>query len=130
MEGPSTKIALIGATGAIGKEIVKLLAHDAGVGELALLIRRKLPEWETMEAEVPGFKEKVRYIIMENFDDLSQKLSENEVTLEGYDAFFCTLGTRVKVGKDLFIKVDYQYPLDFANYGKEKGIKYYGLLSS
>ena len=42
----------------------------------------------------------------------------------------CTLGTRVKVGEALFRKVDYQYPIDFANVGKELGVHHYGLLSS
>ena len=42
----------------------------------------------------------------------------------------CTLGTRTKVGEELFVKVDYQYPLNFANLAKEMGVKHYGLLSS
>ncbi len=63
---------------------------------------------------------------MESFDDMS---SLKEAT-KGYDAMLCTLGTRVKVGKALFKKVDYEYPIEFAKIGAENGIKYYGLLSS
>lgn len=40
---------------------------------------------------------------MENFDDLESLKGY----VEGYDAFLCTLGTRVKVGEELFKKVDY-----------------------
>ena len=131
MEGPKFKIAIIGATGAIGKELVRLLGNDNRVSELALLVRRKLPEWDEMENTTPDFKEKAKYLIMENFDDLAEKLADNEVSnLDGYDAFLCTLGTRVKVGKEQFIKVDYQYPIDFATYGRNHNIKYFGHLSS
>jgi uncharacterized protein YbjT (DUF2867 family) len=36
----------------------------------------------------------------------------------------------VKVGEELFRKVDYQYPLNFAKIGVEVGASHYGLLSS
>ena len=63
---------------------------------------------------------------MENFDDLSPLKSE----LQGYDAFLCTLGSRVKVGEEQFKKVDYHYPINFGKVGLECGAHYYGLLSS
>ena len=45
------KIAIIGATGGTGREIVKYLTSAGPNGErrcaeLTLLIRKKLPEWE------------------------------------------------------------------------------------
>ena len=44
------KIAIIGATGATGREIVKYLAMPSKDGyrcaEMTLIIRKKLPEWE------------------------------------------------------------------------------------
>lgn len=36
----------------------------------------------------------------------------------------------MKVGEELFKKVDYQYPLDFGKLGLECGVNFYGLLSS
>jgi uncharacterized protein YbjT (DUF2867 family) len=63
---------------------------------------------------------------MENFDDMSALSQE----LQGYDAFLCTLGSRVKVGEEQFKKVDYHYPLNFAKIGLDSGAHYYGLLSS
>ena len=47
---------------------------------------------------------------MDSFDDMSALKGE----LQGYDALLCTLGSRVKVGEELFKKVDYHYPLNFA----------------
>ncbi len=48
----------------------------------------------------------------------------------GVDAFLCCLGTRVKVGEEMFVKVDYTYPLEFAKLSTQLGAKHYGLLSS
>ena len=39
------KIAIIGATGATGKEIIRFTKNDPRVGELALLVRKPLEEW-------------------------------------------------------------------------------------
>ena len=36
------KVALIGATGAIGKEVVRYLLHAEGVTEATLLVRREV----------------------------------------------------------------------------------------
>ena len=84
MEGiQKFKIALIGATGAIGREIVEWAASNDKVEEMTLIIRRKLPEWE--KESDPKFK----YAIKENFDDLSDLKDQ----LSGYHAFLCTLGT-------------------------------------
>ena len=112
---------MIGATGAIGKEIVRHAKKDNRIEELCLVVRHRLEEWKDEE-----FNCKLKVVQMENFDDMSSLKSE----VQGYDAMLCTLGTRVKVGEALFRKVDYQYPIDFANIGKELGVHYYGLLSS
>ena len=32
----------------------------------------------------------------------------------GFEIFMCALGTRMKVGKELFVKVDRDYPVAFA----------------
>ena len=101
MEGPGLKVALIGATGAIGKEIVRAALENNKVSEISLLIRKKIPEWET-----PEFTEKaakVKFLICDNFDNLDN-LRES---LLGYDIFLCTLGSRVGTGTENFVKVDY-----------------------
>ena len=63
---------------------------------------------------------------MENFDSFESVRSQ----LEGVDAFLCCLGTRVKVGEETFVKVDYTYPLEFARLALSLKVKHYGLLSS
>ena len=60
------KIALIGATGAIGKEIIKWAKGDERISELALIVRKKPEEWKNED-----FKANLVVIERENFDDLS-----------------------------------------------------------
>ena len=125
------KIAIIGASGATGREIVKYLAEPLENGsrrceEMTLLIRKKLPEWEQAEANDPWFKDNVKYVIRDNFDDMTDLASQ----FQGYNLFICTLGTIAKHGKDNFIRVDYQYPLNFANLAKTCNIPYFGLMTS
>ena len=40
------KVALIGATGAIGKEIVRHAKKDPRISELCLVVRKRLEEWK------------------------------------------------------------------------------------
>ena len=60
------KIALIGATGAIGKEIVRCAKKDERIEELCLLVRSRLDEWKDED-----FLCKLKVIQMDNFDDLN-----------------------------------------------------------
>ena len=39
------RIALIGATGAVGKEIVQFAKQNPHIAELILIVRRSLEEW-------------------------------------------------------------------------------------
>lgn len=57
------KIAIIGATGAVGREVVQSALNNERVETLFLLVRRKLEEWD---AHVNA--EKITYIMKENFD--------------------------------------------------------------
>ena len=85
------KIAILGATGAIGKEIMRHVKKDARIAEVALLVRSKLDEWNQEE-----YDPKLKFIERPTFDDITDLKGE----LDGYDAFICTIGTRVKVGEE------------------------------
>lgn len=60
------KVALIGATGAIGKEIVKHAKSEPRLEELCLVVRKRLDEWKDED-----FGCKLKVIQMDNFDDMS-----------------------------------------------------------
>ena len=53
---------------------------------------------------------KLKIIQRPDFSSLNDLKSE----LDGYDAFFSTLGARTKDGKELFQKVEYDFPMSFA----------------
>ena len=74
-----------------------------------VLARRTLDEWKEMEE----FKDKMEVIERQDFSDLT----DLDDKLKGTQKFFCCLGSRVKMGKEEFIKVDYHYPLEFARLG-------------
>lgn len=54
------------------------------------MVRRSLEEWKQEE-----FKPKLKILVKDNFDDLSDLKPQ----LEGYDAFLCTLGALMKIGE-------------------------------
>ena len=62
-ERQNLRIAIIGASGAIGREIVDFARNNPQIGELILLVRRVLDEWKQEE-----FQPKLTFIIKENFD--------------------------------------------------------------
>ncbi|CDW72937.1 tat-interacting protein [Stylonychia lemnae] len=115
------KIALIGATGAVGKEVVRLAKFDDRIEELSLIVRKPLAEWVAED-----FSCKLVIHQLPDFNDLSSI----EQKLQGYDIFLCTLGTLRKYGLDNFIKVDHDYPLNFAKLAKKLNVKQYGIVTA
>jgi putative NADH-flavin reductase len=65
-EPKKIKIALIGATGAIGREIVKHAKEDQRIDELCVVVRKIPKEWNHDD-----FKCKLKVIQMDNFDDIT-----------------------------------------------------------
>ncbi len=59
------RLALIGATGAIGREICDHIKRDDRFSEVFLLCRKPLAEWKAEE-----WKPKLTILSMENFDNL------------------------------------------------------------
>ena len=43
----------------------------SNVGEITVIVRRILPEWEEIDKLYPRFAKKLNYIVKDNFDDLS-----------------------------------------------------------
>lgn len=90
-----------------------------------MVVRRELDEWEKFSIEQ---KEKIKILKMDNLDELKE--SHNFAQFKGIDSVFCCLGTRTKYGKELFLKVDYHYPLYSADIALANNIPHYSLVSS
>ena len=107
---------VIGATGATGREIVKLLLNDNNFEQVTIFIR-KAPkiQHEKLKIHVIDFNE------IEKHKDL----------IKG-DVFFSALGTTKKDagGKDQQYKIDYTFQYKFAKIAAENGVANYSLVSS
>ena len=107
---------VLGATGATGQEIVKLLLKDSNFSKVSVFVRRVF----NIEHE--------KLIIHEiNFSKLSKYNS-----LVNGDILFSALGTTKKQagGKKAQFLVDYTYQYEFAKMAFKNSISHYSLVSS
>ena len=99
---------VIGATGAVGRELVDYLLSNNNYNKISIFVRRIIDRWVDLPE---GKKERLNIIEIENLDCLS---NENEIksllndNLQ-YDVLFNTLGSRVGRGNEEFRKVDFTY---------------------
>ncbi|MEH6996293.1 oxidoreductase [Neobacillus drentensis] len=113
----SKKSALVlGATGLIGKELVKVLDESDQYEKIKLLVRRPIElESKVCEEHIIDFND------LHKYQDLFQ-----------VSDVFCCLGTTIKQAKtkEAFRKVDYEYPVNAANLAKENGVEKFLIVSS
>lgn len=110
------KAIVIGASGLIGSNLIRLLLLDNGIGEVVALVRKPLNTQH---------KKLTQYVV--SFDD--------EKSYSKYvcgDVFYCCLGTTRSKTPDpaAYRRVDFEYPLDFAKIALAQGISQYHLVSA
>jgi len=110
------KAIVIGATGLIGKELVRQLLDNSDYEEVVLLLRKSMGMSHSKLSE---------HII--NFDD-PQTYKD---LLQG-DVLFCAMGTTIKKAgsQAAFRKIDYQFVVDFAEIAQKNGVKQFSVVSS
>lgn len=110
------KAILAGASGAIGSSLLQQLLSNTSYKEVLVLVRKEL------DVKNPKLKQ-----IVLDFDKLDDYASQ----ITG-DVVFCCLGTTKSEtpNKDLYRKIDYQYPLDIAWLAQANGAKSYHLVSA
>ena len=107
---------VIGATGATGRELVKLLLDDNEVEKVTIFVRNApVIEHEKLIVHVIDFNK------IQNHKDL----------IKG-DVMFSALGTTKKDagGKDMQYKIDYTLQYEFAKIAAINGVEKYSLVSS
>jgi len=111
-----TSILLLGATGLVGKEVLRQALADARIARIVAPTRRALPE-KHPKLENP----------IVDFDALPA-----EAPWWTCDGAICTLGTTMKRAgsKEAFRKVDYDYVLAGANLAKRHGVKAFALVTA
>ena len=109
------KAVVLGGTGLIGGELIKLLVKNSSYSEIRILGRR--------DVDIASSKIRFYKVDMEN-------LQQHESLFE-VDVVFCCLGTTIKTAgtKEAFRKVDYDMVVNAAKIA-EKYIKNFILISS
>ena len=107
---------VLGASGATGRELVKLLLDDSNLNQVSIFVRT-----------VPKISDKKLTIHKIDFT----KLNEYKDLIKG-DILFSALGTTKKDagGKKEQYLVDYTYQYEFAKMASENGVANYSLVSS
>ena len=107
---------ILGATGATGKELVKLLLEDSNFSQVSVFVRRKI--------DIDHEKLTIYKI------DFS-RLNEYNSLIKG-DILFSALGTTKNEsgGKKEQFLVDYTYQYEFAKMASDNGVNHYSLVSS
>ena len=112
------KVVMVGATGAVGGQVVNTLLEMSDVTSMTLLGRRLL---EGVGAN------KVSQSVIDVFDPRSY-----ESVLRGHDAAICTLGVGEpsKVSREEFVRVDKTAVVTFAASCRRAGVRHFQLLGS
>ncbi len=106
---------VVGATGAVGREIVRGLCENENYDKIIVWARRELNfSHEKLETQII------------NFDEIKD-IRPCEV-----DEIFCALGTTMKQAgsRGQFYKVDVSYPVNIAKWGIASGARRFALISS
>lgn len=111
-------VALLGATGLVGRHTLDLLASDPHFSRVVVLVRRKFAEAMAprVEAHIVEF----------------ERLHERPDLL-GVDQVICALGTTIRAvggSKEKFRAVDYGIPLAAAKIARQQGARHFLLVSS
>lgn len=109
---------LVGATGLVGRECLRLLLADPGFARIVVVARRPLsPDVRSPKLET--------HVI--DFDELDEYEELFHV-----DAIICALGTTIRRAgsRTRFRLVDYEYPLAFARRGLAAGCRHFLVVSA
>lgn len=109
---------LVGATGLVGRECLRLLLADDAFGRIIVVTRRSLsPEVRSPKLET--------HVV--DFDHLNEYDALFRV-----DAILCALGTTIRAAgsRTRFRTVDYEYPLAFAKLGRRQGCGHFLVVSA
>ncbi len=111
-------IVMLGASGAVGSETLKLLLKMPQIEKLTLLCRKPIPN--LLDNKVQQFN-----------IDIFNSLSYEKALLDHHTAI-CTLGVGEpsKMSKEEFVKIDKLAVIDFAKACKKSGVKHFELLAA
>ncbi|CAN5842999.1 oxidoreductase [soil metagenome] len=118
----TSSVLLLGATGLVGSECLRLLLSDPHYERVVVLTRRPLP---TVQRTATGAGKLMEQVI--DFDEIALHAQLTQV-----DQVICALGTTIrKAGsRERFRQVDFGYPLEIARLANERGASHFLLVSA
>lgn len=110
------KALVIGATGAVGKDLVQQLIEDSSMERIDIFVRR--------EVKMPAAKVVAHVVDFDHPETWADQLKG--------DVLFSCMGTTIKAAgsQEAQWKVDYTYQFDAAKAAKANGVPTYVLVSS
>lgn len=110
------KALVIGATGAVGKDLVQQLSEDSSFERVDIFVRR--------EVKIPAVKVVAHVVDFDHPETWADQLKG--------DVLFSCLGTTIRAAgsQDAQWEVDYTYQYEAAKAAKANGVKTYVLVSS
>ena len=110
------KALVIGATGAVGKDLVQQLIEDSSMDRIDIFVRR--------EVKMPAAKVVAHVVDFDHPETWADQLKG--------DVLFSCMGTTIKAAgsQEAQWKVDYTYQFDAAKAAKANGVPTYVLVSS
>ena len=114
----SRTVLVIGSTGLVGRECVRLLLADESVSRVIAVVRAP--------TQIFGSASKLD-IRPVDFDKLSSRAD-----LFAVDQIICAIGTTLRKtpDRDIYRSIDYGYPLTAAKLGKDAGARHYLVVSA
>lgn len=111
-------VLVLGATGLVGRECVRLLVADGAFSRVVVIARRSL------EPDVHADKIETHVVDLEQLEDHGR--------LFAVDAIICALGTTMKHAgtQERFRRVDFDYPLTAARLGLAHGARHFLVVSA
>ena len=118
MNNTGLSIVMLGASGAVGNETLKVLSSIEGIDKITLLVRKKIANLSSEKI----FQQEVNL-----FDPSTYRLF-----IKNHDVAICTLGVGQpsKISKEEFVKIDKLLVLDFAKECKQYNVNHFELLGS
>jgi uncharacterized protein YbjT (DUF2867 family) len=123
----SRRVLLAGATGLVGRELLRQLLEDATVGEVRALTRRPLSRGDLLGRAGHRAGDERLQVCEVDFDRL-----DRHVELFDVDWMCCAMGTTIrKAGsKAAFRQVDFDYPFKLAQLARAQGAHQLMLVSA
>jgi uncharacterized protein YbjT (DUF2867 family) len=119
-------VLLVGATGLVGGECLRLLAGDPAFDRVVVLARRAAPPDSPSGAAGAAGAGGVDWHVVD-FERL-----DHHADLFAVDAVICALGTTIRQAgsRERFRRVDHDYPVAVARLARERGARHFLLVSS